>query len=174
MGKSECVCIQLHTHTVLRNSSLPSGFNSHPSVWPTCHRDTRWHFKNSSCSSHHCSIHTHIALHCIIAYYWGFPGGASDKEPACQCRRCKRAGLRSPGRGNSNLLQCSCLENPMDRGAWWATVHGVTKSRARLSTGHTHTIPPIKSTLSVCTTHWFFERSQSCATATTSLYNHHH
>ena len=34
---------------------------------------------------------------------------------------------RSPGEINSNPLQCSCLENPMDRGAWWATVHGVTK-----------------------------------------------
>ena len=35
---------------------------------------------------------------------------------------------RSPGKGNSNPLQYSCLENPMDRGAWWATVHGVPKS----------------------------------------------
>ena len=40
---------------------------------------------------------------------------------------------RSPGEGNSNPLQYSCLENPMDRGAWWATVHGVAKSRTRLS-----------------------------------------
>ena len=36
---------------------------------------------------------------------------------------------RSPGEGNSNPLQYSCLENPMDRGAWWATIHGVAKSR---------------------------------------------
>ena len=35
---------------------------------------------------------------------------------------------RSPGEGNGNPLQYSCLENPMDRGAWWATVHGVTES----------------------------------------------
>ena len=35
---------------------------------------------------------------------------------------------RSPGEGNGNLLHYSCLENPMDRGAWWATVHGVTES----------------------------------------------
>ena len=40
---------------------------------------------------------------------------------------------RSPGEGNGNPLQYSCLENPMDGGAWWATVHGVTKSRTRLS-----------------------------------------
>ena len=39
---------------------------------------------------------------------------------------------RSPGGGNGNPLQYSCLENPMDRGAWWATVHGVAKSRAQL------------------------------------------
>ena len=40
---------------------------------------------------------------------------------------------RSPGKGNGNPLQYSCLENPMDPGAWWATVHGVAKSRTRLS-----------------------------------------
>ena len=39
---------------------------------------------------------------------------------------------RSPGEGNGNPLQYSCLENPMDREAWWATVHGVAKSRIRL------------------------------------------
>ena len=40
---------------------------------------------------------------------------------------------RSPGEGNGNLLQYSCLENPMDRGAWWDTIHGVIKSWTRLS-----------------------------------------
>ena len=40
---------------------------------------------------------------------------------------------RSPGEGNGNPLQYSCLKNPMDRGAWWATVHRVAKSRTRLS-----------------------------------------
>ena len=39
---------------------------------------------------------------------------------------------RCPGGGHDNPLQYSCLENPMDRGAWWATVHGVAKSRTRL------------------------------------------
>ena len=39
---------------------------------------------------------------------------------------------RSPGGGHSNPLQYSCLENPMDREAWWATVHGVAKSRTQL------------------------------------------
>ena len=45
---------------------------------------------------------------------------------------------RFPGEGNGNPLQYSCLENTMDRGAWWATVHGVTKSWTQLST-RTHT-----------------------------------
>ena len=39
---------------------------------------------------------------------------------------------RSPGGGHGNPLQCSCMENPMDRGAWWATGHGVAKSWTRL------------------------------------------
>ena len=39
---------------------------------------------------------------------------------------------RSPGEGNDNPLQYSCLKNPMNRGAWWATVHGVTKSQTQL------------------------------------------
>ena len=39
---------------------------------------------------------------------------------------------RSPREGNGNTLQYSCLENPMDRGAWWATVHGTTKIRKQL------------------------------------------
>ena len=40
---------------------------------------------------------------------------------------------RSPGEGNGNPLQYSCLENPMDRGAWWATVHGVAESWTQLT-----------------------------------------
>ena len=39
---------------------------------------------------------------------------------------------RSPGEGHGNPLQYSCLENPEDRGAWWATVHGLAKSQTRL------------------------------------------
>ena len=46
---------------------------------------------------------------------------------------------RSPGEGNGNSLQYSCLENPMDRGAWWATVHAAAKSQTQLSNHHCHT-----------------------------------
>ena len=45
---------------------------------------------------------------------------------------------RSPGEGHGNPLQYSSLENPVDRGAWWATVHGVPKSQTRLSDEHFH------------------------------------
>ena len=45
---------------------------------------------------------------------------------------------RSPGEGNGNPLQYPRLENPMDRGAWWATVHGVAKSQTQLSDLRTH------------------------------------
>ena len=70
-------------------------------------------------------------------HYGGFPGDASGKEPACQCRRLRDVGSifvlgRSPGEKHGNPLQYSCLENPMDRGAWWAMVHGVAKSQTWL------------------------------------------
>ena len=60
---------------------------------------------------------------------WGFPGGSPVMNlPANAGALGSSPGLgRSPGEGNGNLLQYSCLENPMDRRAWWATVHGVTK-----------------------------------------------
>ena len=69
-----------------------------------------------------------------------FPGGSSDKEPTCQCRKHKRRKFdpwvgkipcRRPGQGNP--LQYSRLENPRDRGAWWAAAQGAAKSRTRLS-----------------------------------------
>ena len=63
------------------------------------------------------------------------PGGSDSKESACNARDlCWIPGLgRSPREGNGNPLQYSCLENSMDRGAWWTIVHGITKSWARLS-----------------------------------------
>ena len=61
----------------------------------------------------------------------GFPGGSEDKASACNAGDPGSIpGLgRSPGEGNGNPVQYSCLENPMDRGAWWATVHRVAKSQ---------------------------------------------
>ena len=65
----------------------------------------------------------------------GFAGGSEVKASA---RNVGDPGSipglgRSPGEGNGNPLQYSCLENLMDGGGWWATVHGVTKGRTRLS-----------------------------------------
>ena len=65
----------------------------------------------------------------------GFRGGSDGNESACYAGD---PGLipglgRLPGEGNGNALQYSCLENSMDRGAWWATVPGVIKSQTRLS-----------------------------------------
>ena len=56
----------------------------------------------------------------------GFPGGSEVEESACNAGdpgSIPGSG-RSPGEGNGNPLQYSCLENPMDAGAWWPTVHG--------------------------------------------------
>ena len=64
-----------------------------------------------------------------------FPGGSDSKASvynAGDLGSIPGSG-RFPGEENGNPLQYSCLENPMDGGAWWATVHGVAKRRARLS-----------------------------------------
>ena len=63
--------------------------------------------------------------------------GASGRESACSAGDISRTGLipglrRSPGEGHGNPRQYCCLENPMGRGAWWATVHRVTRSQTWL------------------------------------------
>ena len=70
----------------------------------------------------------------------GFPGGSDSKESACNAGdpgSIPGVG-RSPGEGNGKPLEYSSLENPMDSGAWWATIRAVTKSRTRLSKEHFH------------------------------------
>ena len=76
-----------------------------------------WVLKNSKYYSTTCSM--------------GFPGGSAGKESTCNAGDLGSipGSGRFPGEGNGNPLQYSCLENPMDGGAWWAPVHGVTKSR---------------------------------------------
>ena len=65
----------------------------------------------------------------------GFSGGSDGKETACSAQDSSSIpGLgRSPGEWNGYPLQCSCLENSMDRGVWWATVDGVAQSQIQLS-----------------------------------------
>ena len=70
-----------------------------------------------------------------VIVYWGFSDGSVVKNPPANAGD---VGLipgpgRDPEEGNYNSLQCSCLGNPMVRGAWWATVHGVSKSWTQLS-----------------------------------------
>ena len=70
-----------------------------------------------------------LSSNSILLFEEPFPGGSDGKESACNAGD---PGLiagseRSPGEGNGNPFQCSSLENSMDRGAWWASVHRVTK-----------------------------------------------
>ena len=76
----------------------------------------------------YCVCGIFILLHVTIQFYWGFLGGLVVRNPPANAGDARHVGLipgsaGSPGEGNGNPLQYSCLENPMDRGAWWATVH---------------------------------------------------
>ena len=72
---------------------------------------------------------------CFLIWVKGFPGGSVVKSLPASARDAGSipGSGRSPGEGNGTSLQYSCLGNPMDRGAWRATVHGVAKSQTRLS-----------------------------------------
>ena len=95
-------------------------------------REQGWHGLSSE----------HALTECLILGEYGrelgFPGGSEGKEPACGTGDTRDPGLipglgRSPGEGNGNPLQYSCLEKSMDRRAWRATVHRVAKSWTWLS-----------------------------------------
>ena len=79
-----------------------------------------------------------FAVYKWSVYQLGFLGGSVVRNPLASVGGAGDAGSisgsgRSPGEGNGTLLQYSCLENPMDRGAWQATVNGVAKSQTGLS-----------------------------------------
>ena len=84
-----------------------------------------------------CSLWVFLSPHLYtLMLLLGFPGGLVGKEPACNAGDAGDMGSipgsgRSPGGGHSNPLQYSCLENPMDRGAWWAIAHN-SQSQTRL------------------------------------------
>ena len=65
----------------------------------------------------------------------GFPGGSDSKESARNAgdQGSSLGSERSSGERNGNPRQYSCLKIPMDRGAWWVTVHGITKNRTQLN-----------------------------------------
>ena len=83
-------------------------------------------------------MHIIIEL-CVFTLYFiyvcDFPGGSEGNASAYNVEDLGSipGSGRSPGEGNGGPRQCSCLENPMDAGAWWATVYGVAKSWTRLS-----------------------------------------
>ena len=85
--------------------------------------------------------HTHTHTHTQLIYDHGdtgFPGSSVVKNLPANAGDARDVGLipgsrRSPGEGNGNPLQYSCLGNCMDRGAWWATVHRVAHSWTRLN-----------------------------------------
>ena len=106
---SLCTEAKSHTHGVVQ-----SGITNHVS----------WLFL-----LYHPLFHEMVTPKCFM----DFPHGTGGKEPACQCRRQKRYGFdpwvgRSPEGRHDNSLQYSCWENPMDTGAWQATVPRVTNS----------------------------------------------
>ena len=81
----------------------------------------------------------------LIYIFKGFPGGTVVKNPPANAGDARDLGLipesgRSPGEGHGKPLRYSCLENPLDIGAWKAMVHGVTQSRIRLKQLSTHTL----------------------------------
>ena len=112
-----------------------------PKAQSTKEKIDKWvYIKPKSCCAAKETINKKAALQkkFVSHIYDHLPGGASGKEPACQCRRHKRCASipgsgRFPRRRAWQPLQRSCLENPMDRGAWRATVHGVTKSQTWLT-----------------------------------------
>ena len=97
---------------------------------------------------------------CVCYCLWvlplmGFPSGSVGKESACDAGDLDSilgSGRFARGR-HSDPLQYSCLENPMDRGSWWAIVHGVTKIRSWLRTWwHTHRV---RDTVQLCSNELF-------------------
>ena len=131
--------IQPSSHPL--SSSSPPTFNLSQHI--CTHTHTYWyvtmciHIKlnivHITISNHNLYSMDHSSLLPLLTGNLLLPGGASGKEPACQCRRHERRWFdpwvrKIPYR----IPKCSCLENPMDRGALWATVHRVTKSQTRL------------------------------------------
>ena len=117
----------------------------HFTIWAT--RDVRFNIKvkslvkcllNDSINFLNWYLHFYFYLFRVSMdspIFWGFSSSSVVKNVRCNAGDLGLIPVlgRSPRGGHGNPLQYSCLENSKDRGAWWATVHGVTKSRTRLS-----------------------------------------
>ena len=113
--------LRIINHSVLPTSDCRG--NKVPTTQPGPHpRQTGGSLSSSSTLSF---------IYIILYILWGFSGGSDGKESACNVRDLGSVPGwgRSPGGGQGNPLQYSCLENPMDRGAWQGAVHGVTKGQ---------------------------------------------
>ena len=119
--------LETSTISLLMLPGLPSVNHFH--CWlDNLYKIQNWlHYSLGAMTCHPYGINSTIVL--------GFPGGSDGKASAYNAGDLDSIpGLgRCPGEGNSNPLQHSCLENPMDGGAWQATVYGVAKSQTRLS-----------------------------------------
>ena len=146
-------------------------FSSNPPHANSCSTSVYRHF---SCQDHQWHLYYHtqwatpLSHHPCHSWPWGFHESHSHswasqvalvvKNPSANAGRRKRHGFnpwvgRSPGGEHGNPLQYSCLENPMDRGTWRATVHGVAKSGTQLKplSIHTHTHTHTESLLNPIT-----------------------
>ena len=106
----------------------------------------------------------------------GLPWWLSSKESSCNAGATGDVGLisgwgRCPGEGHSNPLQYSYLENPMDRGAWWATVHRGPKSRTTEVTEYAHTPEELagNSPFGICQKSTLGCAEESCSQESVSL-----
>ena len=104
-------------------------------TWPLCRADQQICFGDVF-NFHTAAGVTFLKYSWILLTEWGFPGGASGKEPANAGDIRDSDSIpgwgKPPRGGHGNPLQYSCLESPVKRGAWWATVHRVAKSRTLL------------------------------------------
>ena len=107
--------------------------------WPGVRTDISGKKAEMNILSKEASCHSRNYVPMLVRKQHGLPQGLSSKESACNAGDEAGAsalipGLRrSPGKGNGNPLQYSCLENYMDRGTWWAIVYGIAKNWTRLS-----------------------------------------
>ena len=91
----------------------------------------------------------YIHIHTYIYYTWASPAVLVVKNLLANAGDIRDVG-RSPREGHDNLLQSLCLEKCMTRGAWWATVHGLAKSRTQLRQLSTHTYVCVSVGVCMC------------------------
>ena len=113
----------------LVSSSEDHELHKSRNAFPLCSQQNGWHTM--------CVCVVFFFNNVFYTHLWSFPGGTSGKEPTCQCRRHMRQGFdpwvrKIPWRRAWQPTPVVLLENPMDKGAWWATVHGVAKGQIRL------------------------------------------